>query len=152
MKVRKANIIIGLLGMILLVSCQDSPFFSKYFDLYKSGWDSRDTMAFTLPQSDVDCVKTLSVGVRTTGKFKYNAITLLVTQKCDSVVVKEDTVTMSIYDSGGKPLGSGFPYILTECEVGKMNIQKKMDYTICITHLMRLNPLEEIVSVGMELK
>lgn len=149
------NIAIGVLSMTSFVSCQHLPFLGKYQSVSPEGWDSRDTLVFELPVTQNDVIRRMNVtvGIRTISNFKYKKIGLLVTHKNDSnVVLSKDTVMLSVFDDEGKPTSTGFLFHSTTSMINHpITILPYAKEKIEITHLMKMNNLDGIYDVGIEL-
>ena len=149
---RLIRFISGLSFMLLFAACQESPFYMTYKPVDTSGWDSRDTIVFMLPEIESPSSYNVNVSVRTIQSFKYDNIGLAIMLYEGRNVVSKDTVVYDVYDSHGENKGKGFPYVEYEESLTHtyyFNPGKR--YKIKITHVMRLDPLAGLANVGVTL-
>ena len=135
--------------MATLLSCQDSLFYSEYKDIPHTQWDSRDTLSFQLPETESPIDAALTVSIRTRQAYEYKTIALSVEHFLNGSAVSTDTLHITLYDANGQPLGNGFPLSDTYSRPLPLHLQKGEQHSLRITHIMRLNPLEDIHSVGV---
>lgn len=139
--------------MMSLTSCHNA-FFSGYKTIENHSWDKRDTVTFELPltndRNGITAVD-MQVGVRTLGEFQYSKIYLKVELCTNDSVIDCDTVSVPIFDEKGKPYGSGFPYIEAVAKGKSLQLNPYTAYNVKITHIMRMNSIEGVYDVGVEL-
>lgn len=142
----------GLSFMLLFVACQESPFYMTYKPVKISGWDSRDTVVFKLPEIKSPSSYTVTVSIRAIQSFKYDNLGLAVMLYEGRDVVSKDTVMYDLYDSYGENKGKGFPYVEYEENLKRTyHFSPDKRYKIKITHIMRLDPLDGVANVGVTL-
>lgn len=147
------HIIKGVLVMTMFVSCQDAPFFIQYHSIPYHSWDKRSKMVFELPNVDHDKDLSLTLGIRATEHFEYSEITLLTSVYEDKKEIVRDTTNMTLFDKDNLPTGNGFPFIeTTQKTPARLHLKKGKHYKIKVTHLMRMNPLDDIYNVGITLQ
>lgn len=147
------HIITGISGILLLAACQDIPFFSKYYAVDTEGWDSRDTLVYSLPEVTSSADYDVTVSVRTIQSYKYDNLALVLRLYEGKKLVSVDTVKYDIYDMNGEHRGTGFPYVEHETALHhSFQLLPKKHYKVKATHIMRLDPLDGICNVGIEIK
>jgi len=147
------HIIIGISGILLLVGCQDIPFFSCYKAVDAMGWYNRDTLVVKLPEVATPSTYDVMVSVRTIQGFKYDNLALAVRLYDGKKVISVDTVKYVIYDKEGRAKGNGFPYVEhTNTLKHSYKLLPKKKYKAKIYHIMRLDPFDGVCNVGIEVR
>lgn len=137
--------------MAVLTGCQPSPYHAEYRDLPHHQWDSRDTLAFTLPTPATDTTLQLTLALRTTNAITTSAIATQLHILRDEQPHTTLPLTIPLYDDSHHPLGSGFPIIENHTTL-PLTLQAHHRYTLLLTHHTRLNPLPHIHSIGVLLE
>lgn len=143
------TVIFSILGMTALQSCQESLFYSEYKEIPHAQWDSRDTLFYHLPEAEHAIDAALTISVRTRQGFDYKTIALKVEHLLNGSIVTSDTLHITLYDTDGQPLGHAFPISDNYSRPLPLRLRESEHHTIRITHIMRLNPLEDIPNVGV---
>ena len=143
--------LVFLLFLTLLTACQKQPYHAEYRDLPHHQWDSRDTLAFTLPTSPTDTTLNLTLALRTTDAIPTRTITTQLLILRDDQPISTIPITIPLYDDQQHPLGTGFPFIENHATL-PLHLQADHRYTLLLTHRIRLNPLPHIHSVGILLE
>lgn len=140
----------GIVAVLLMLSsCQPSLYYTSYHDFSHSQWDNRDTVTFSLPPSDHDLDTRFTIGLRTLPPFHYQDVTVrLQLLDDDSHPLASFSVPIALYD-GDTPKGKGVAIIDHFSAPQSFTLKAHQHYTVRLTHLMRLNPLEGIPSVGI---
>lgn len=150
---RTKKAIIGFVGMLLLVACQDFPFYSTYKSVNVEGWEARDTLVYKLPVVESPSAYDVSVAVRTSQGFKYENLALAIRLYEGKKTISVDTVKFKLYGTNNEQKGTGFTYVENEISLKhqfKLKPQKK--YKVKITHIMRLDPFDGVCDVGLNMK
>lgn len=150
---KAVDIIKGVLVAMMFVSCQDTPFFTKYHSVPSHYWDKREMLVYDIPVVDEDKTVDVTLGIRTTEQFAYSNITLLSVVSSGKKEVLRDTVCVALFEDESAPLGNGFPFMETTKKLpSSLHLKKGKRYTIKVTHLMRMNPLDDVYDVGVTLE
>lgn len=142
-------ITLSVLGMMILLSCQESLFYSEYKTVPRAQWDSRDTLSFQLPVTERTFDATLTVSVRRRQDYDYKTIALSIEHLLNGMLVSTDTLHITLYDEDGQSLGHAFPISDNYSHPLPLHLGKGESHTLRITHIMRLNPLDGIPDVGI---
>lgn len=143
----------GISGMLLIVACQDIPFYSSYKSVDAQGWNAVDTLVFKLPSVDEERQFDVNVDLRTVSSFKYNNLKLAVRLYEGKRVVSVDTVAYKLYNEKGKRLGKGFPYVEYNSTLKhSIRLLPEKKYRVKVTHIMRMDPFDGISDVGITIK
>lgn len=148
----QAGWLVCLVGVLTLVACQKGLYHAEYHDLTSSGWDSRDTLVFELPATAHDQALGLTVSVRSTSRFGYCEVATQVEVLCDGQVTAVMPISVPMCEAAGHPLGGGVMMRTHMSEPEPLHLKAGHHYTLRLTHRMRLNPLEEVLAVGVVLE
>ncbi len=147
-RVHTLFIYIGCLCLAVFAACQDNLYYTLYQDLSKNEWDSNDAIFFSIPPSEQDMDVTVTLGIRTTTSFRYKDIVARVEVLEGDSVLSVTPLNLALYnDENGLRKG----VLLNEnySKPQPFHMQAHHNYTLRVTHLMRLNPLDEVQSVGV---
>lgn len=143
-------ILTGISGMLLLASCQDIPFYSKYKSVDANAWQSRDTLVFRLPKVEEAQEYNVTVAMRAVQSFKYDNFALSVKLYEGKTLISTDTLLYNIYDKYGQHKGTGFPYVEYEGNLQhRYVLSPEKKYKVKVTHIMRLDPMDGVADVGL---
>ena len=141
-------IYIGCLCLAVFAACQDILYYTLYQDLPKKEWDSNDAICFSIPSAEQDLDVTVTLGVRTTTSFRYKDIVARVEVLEGDSVLSVTPLNLTLYtDENG--LRKGMLLNENYSKPQPFHMQAHHNYTLRVTHLMRLNPLDEVMSVGV---
>lgn len=135
-------------SMLLMAACEDGLYYTEYKELSPCEWDSRDTLVFEIPVSERDVDADVTFGVRYTSKFNYREMVVGVEQLCDGHAVAVTPVNIQMYE-GDRASGDG---MLVKCSYSqplRLRMKAGHRYVFRLKHRMRLNPLDEILAVGI---
>lgn len=141
---------------IVLWSCQKQPYFIHHSDIPHDRWDSRDTLVFEVPGMDFDnkpvFPMTLSACVRYTDEYKYRKVVLGVEvyNKESRKLIKTGTLSYTLYDEKARRRGNGTVYLESETQSLDFEMNPYNPYLIKVFHKMRLDPLEGISNVVIQ--
>lgn len=136
------------LGMMAVLSCQDALFYTEYKDLPKNLWDGRDTVTFLLPATEKDMDVMLTVGMRTTNKFGYQRVAAKADVCCGHRTVSSLPFDIELY-TGKKTKGQGLMIRNNLSNPQPLHLKAGHQYKIRLTHNMWLNPLDEVLALGI---
>lgn len=136
--------------MACIMSCQGSLYYADYSDMPALMWDRRDTVAFSVPAPDRDMDVKMTLSLRHAPAYSYENVVLRAIV-ADSASMKWHDVDIKTQQNG-KDAKQGAVY--TECASSpvKLHLKAGHEYTIRVAHRMRMNPLEGIASVTVELE
>lgn len=139
--------------MMIITSCQDSPFFIEYTPVDTSGWDSHDYQRYCIGSSPTDRTASFTVGVRTTPLYPHTNISLRVRLFEQGRVVMTDTVHFNLEGRDHLSLSQALPLSTHELPLHKTYpLKKDSIYRLRIYHIMRLDPLPGISDVGITVR
>ncbi len=142
------KIILSLLPILFLPSCQDNLYYTYYQDLPQSVWDCEDTISFSIPPTEEDVDVAVTLGVRSTPTYQYSDLVARLEVLCDKKPLSSTPLTINLYPQ--KPREEGARLIdESHSRPQALHLQARHQYAIRITHLMSLNPVPGISSVGI---
>jgi len=146
-----------LLAGALFTGCLPSPYYQKDEVMPKNEWTYAFKPTFTFDITDTTVSYQPSFLIRHTQAYPYCNIWMWVSVKTpgDSVVKKE-RVNITLAEASGKWLGRGMGEIYEQRLPVKLSDSIKFDkagtYTITLEQNMRINPLPDILNVGLRVE
>lgn len=137
-----------ILSMVVFTACEDNLYYTLYQDLPHKAWDSNEPLIFSIPPSENTLDVAVTLGVRTTTKFRYKDIVARAELLDGDSVISSVPLNITLYQGEGATQEG----ILMQENYSKpqsLHMQAHHNYTLRVTHLMRLNPLDEVQSVGI---
>ena len=140
--------ILLIVAALILTSCGERLYHTAYQNLSHSQWDNRDTLLFDLPPSDHDFDLAITLAVRTTKPFAYRDIVTQLDLIRDGRTLSSTPITITINDYP-EPELTGFLTRERHSTPYALHMEANHQYSIRVTHRMRLNPLDHIPTVGI---
>ncbi len=143
---------------ILFSSCMRSDVYEKNVALPSNKWEESNKPSFTFDISDTLANYTMSLTMRHTDAYPYSNIWLNVTTTPpDEKTGSSVKIEVPLAQPDGKWLGRGMNEIwehrMPLSRNGEaIHFKKKGVYTIQLEQIMRVNPLPEVMSVGVRLE
>lgn len=136
------------------VSCSDKhDDFGNFQPLAEKGWAYGDTVRFITADLDSAATpKKLTIGVCHDNDYEFRNLIMEVTYRDDASRLHRDTVNMELADVYGAWLGNGLgPVYQAEATVNPaVNIPDST--TVTVRHVMRLDTLRGVRSIGIIVK
>lgn len=139
----------GLVCMTLLTACQDNLYYTLYQDMPQQTWDSNDSLSFSIPPAEHDMDVAVTLGVRTTSLFPYKDIVVRAELLDGEAVISSLPLHITLYSNSDTSHQGRFLLNDNYSRPQSLHMQAHHHYTLRLTHLMRLNPLDEVQSVGI---
>ena len=140
---------------VAMAACFPSTSYFRYYSTDERGWDGDDVLQYSVPQADADGYFVEEIGVRTSARYPFSQLSLVVEQSVISVPMTHgrknitDTVTINIYNDDGKQQGKGVGTRLHTFALKGLNLQKGDSIAMRIHHNMRRYKLEGVTDVGL---
>jgi len=141
-------ILIGILCLTLLTACEDSLYYTLYQDMPEQQWDSNEPLYFNIPPTEQEMDVAVTLGVRTTTLFRYKDIVARAELLDNDSVISSIPLNITLYQGEGT-IEEGLLMRENYSKPQALHMQANHNYALRVTHLMRLNPLEEVQSVGI---
>lgn len=145
----KKTFLLLLAVLLLFSSCQDNLYYTCYQDLPQSEWDSNDTISFSIPSTEADLDVAVTLGVRSTPTYQYSDLVARLEVLCDEKPLSSVPLTINLYADGQHPDDRTRLIDESYSRPQALHLQAQHQYTIRITHLMSLNPVPGISSLGI---
>ena len=147
--IRTLSIYIGMLCLALFTACQDNLYYTLYQDMPQRQWDSNDSLCFSIPLTEHDLDVAVTLGVRTTASFHYKDIVARAELLDGDSVISSTPMNITLYNNDGEGTSGGILVTENYSKPQALHMRANHHYTLRVTHLMRLNPLDEVQSVGI---
>lgn len=150
--------IICALSCLLLASCLPSPYYQKQYTLPDNEWHYKNKLAFKFEVTDTNTLYNMYFLVRHTEAYPFSNIWVWIYTKApgDSTFNKT-RIEIPLAEPNGKWLGRGMGEIWEQRmpithEGDKSILRKKGTWEIKLEQNMRVNPLPEILQVGLRVE
>ena len=143
---------------IFLPGCMPSPYYQKDFTIPRNEWSTQYKPTFKFEITDTASVYNLYFIIRHTEAYPFSNIWIRVhTKQPGDSVFEKSRLEIPLADAAGKWLGRGMGEIwehrLRLTHEGDTAILRKAGrYTIRLEQNMRINPLPEILQVGLRVE
>lgn len=159
--IQNNKITIGILLMILLISCDSKRVFDDYKSVPNGSWNKNKKISFTFSITDTLVKRNLFINLRNNNNYAFSNLFLITEMKFPDKQKIIDTLEYDMADKTGKFLGEGF----TEIKENKLFYKEQIvfpttgEYTISISQAMRKNgevegleSLKGITDVGFRIE
>ena len=117
------------------------------------GWESKDTLTFSIDSLTMEDTYVLSLGIRTAVNYPFQSLWVVVKQSWNTPLRQRiDTVACVTHDTHGNALGKGVARSQQLMAVDTLQLPIGARGTISIRHIMRRDLLPGISDVGIELR
>lgn len=144
--------------LIFLSSCLRSNIFEKNVAIKNFKWNENNKIPFTFHLSDTTASYSMYFTMRHTDAYPFSNIWLNIqTQFPNKDSTSNSKVEIPLADAEGKWLSRGSKGMNEVWEhrmliASPLKFSLQGDYTITLSQIMRINPLPEIMSVGIRLE
>ena len=154
MKVKRFQILIIGIILIMVSACDKNRIFEKYAEISPEGWHKNIPVSFEIPVSDSISNHNLYINVRNDINYMYSNLWLFIESIPPQGITTVDTFEVLLAEPSGKWLGDGFGGKKTLQTSFKQNIQFPVsgDYKVNIYQGMRDENLEGINDVGFRVE
>jgi gliding motility-associated lipoprotein GldH len=143
--------------VILLNACVKSPHYQKTYSIAKNEWAYNNKPTFKFDIEDTTSMYNLFFIIRHTEAYPYSNIWMWVyTKKPGDTVFTKTRIEVPLAEPGGKWLGRGMGAIweqrmpISDARDTTM-LRKKGTWEIRLEQNMRVNPLPEVLQVGLRI-
>lgn len=146
---------ICILLMSLLSGCLPSNVFEKNVAIQNHAWNEKKKPTFEFSISDTLSNYSMYFTIRHTDAYPYSNIWLHITTKFpDRDTTTTSKIEVPLADLDGKWLGRGMNEIWEHRMLiaSPLHFSKGGKYEITLHQIMRINPLPEVMSVGIRLE
>ena len=151
----KNNVLfVAILGLVSLSSCDPSRVFEANKQLAEATWKQNEPVSIEAEITDTLTYNSIYINVRNKGGYQYSNLFLFIKTTTPKGNVGMDTLECTLANPDGKWLGSGLGDIYSNQILFKKNVRfgEKGKYTFDIGQAMRIDPLTEIMDVGIRIE
>ena len=156
MKMHK--IIFPFVLALLLSSCLSSPYYQKEYSIPGNKWGYGFQPSFNFEVTDTTALYSLQFLIRHTDAYPYANIWLMVyTKKPGDTTFEKTRIEIPLAEPSGKWLGRGMGEVWEHRmpishEGDTVMLRKKGMWEIKFGHNMRMDPLPEVLQVGLRVQ
>lgn len=150
--------VLSLAIVLLFNSCLESPYYQKEYPIPGTRWDYNLQPSFKFEVTDTTSLYNLHFLIRHTGAYPYSNIWLMVyTKKPGDTTFEKTRIEIPLAEPSGKWLGRGMGEIWEQRmpisrEGDTVMLRKAGTWEIKFGHNMRINPLPEVLQVGLRIE
>ncbi|MFQ3305226.1 MAG: gliding motility-associated lipoprotein GldH [Patiriisocius sp.] len=139
--IQKSKLLIFLLVLFLILSCNDISEFNKYKALENSSWKSGEKITFNFEVKDTIVPKNLFINIRNNNDYEFSNLYVITALTFPNNILVIDTLQYEMAAASGKFLGNGF----SEVKDNKLFYKERKvfpltgKYVLNIRHAMRKN-------------
>lgn len=155
---RIQKIIFPFLLLLLLSSCLSSPYYQKEYSIPDNKWDYKNHLSFKFEITDTTSLYNLHFITRHTEAYPYSNIWLMIYTKAPGdTVFKRTRIEIPLAEPNGKWMGRGMGEIWEQRmpishDGDSVMLRKAGMWEIKFAHNMRINPLPEMLQVGLRVE
>lgn len=141
--------------MVFCSACLRSNVFEKNNAIKNHKWNEDNVQSFKFEVSDTLSNYSMYFNMRHSDSYPYSNIWLLISTEFPSTDTPASSkIEVPLADLEGKWLGRGMNEIWEHRMLiaSPLHFSKAGTYTIKLKHIMRVNPLPEVMSVGIRLE
>lgn len=152
------KILLPFVLILLLSSCISSPYYQKEYTIPGNKWDYDNLPTFKFEITDTNSLYNLQFLVRHTEAYPYSNIWLMIyTKEPGDTTFRKTRIEIPLAEPGGKWLGRGMGEIWEHRmpishEGDTVMLRKAGMWEIKLGHNMRINPLPEVMQVGLRVE
>ncbi len=144
-----------MLLILLAASCIKIDQFEKTVKMPSREWFYNNTPAFTFHITDTNTLYNLYIVLRHTDAYNYNNIWLRLGTQFPGDSMKFQNINLTLASDSKGWEGNGMDDIFEvrkNISRGPVSFKKPGDYTFSVSQIMRENPLENILNVGVRVE
>lgn len=144
-----------MLLILLAASCIKIDQFEKTVKIPSREWFYNNTPAFTFHITDTNTLYNVYIVLRHTDAYNYNNIWLRLGSQFPGDSMKFQNINLTLASDSKGWEGNGMDDIFEvrkNISRGPVSFKKPGDYTFSVSQIMRENPLENILNVGVRVE
>lgn len=148
------SILISLVLIAGMISCDRKKVFEAYHELDKNGWNKDSVIVFNVHLTDTIRNHNLYIDVRNKGTYPYSNLYLFLSIGSPNGKILTDTVEFTLADPSGRWKGSGIGGLHDNQILYKSSVYfpRKGKYKFMIKQGMRDNVLQGIRDIGIRIE
>ncbi len=151
---KRAIVLISLIVITLLNSCNSNRIFDSNVELKDNNWYINNRPTFYIDVKDTISNHSIYLNIRNTGNYKFSNIFILLTIQGPQSKAETQRFEFKLAEADGKWLGSGLGDIYSNQikMIPNIRFPKKGVYSFSLEQDMRENPLSGIEDVGIKIE
>lgn len=155
---RNGILVFSVICMLVLCGCIPSPYYQKDYTVPQAGWQYQYKPSFKFEITDTASFYKLFFIIRHTEAYPYSNIWLWIhTKQPGDTAFEKTRIEIPLAEPSGKWLGRGMGSIWEQRmpishEGDSIILRKKGTWEIRLEQNMRINPLPEILHVGLRIE
>lgn len=147
-----------LVSILLLAGCMPSPYYQKTYTIPQNAWQYNFQPSFKVDVTDTSCFYNIFMVVRHTDAYPFSNVWVVVHIKQPGDTASQQMrIEVPLSTAKGEWLGRGMGEIweqrLLMTAIGDKSIlHKKGTYEISLEQNMRVNPLPDMLQVGLRIE
>lgn len=153
-KKMKSNNIRFVLLLAFLTSCDRTVVFEKNIVIPDNRWEIKNSVVLDVEIEDTISLNNIYINIRNAGGYPYSNLYLFLNTTTPTGEESRDTVELTLADTQGRWLGDGSGDIWDNRILLKRKFRflQKGIYHFELQQAMRINPLPQIMDVGMRIE
>lgn len=137
-----------------LFSCDTSRVYDKNLQIAEKGWHYDEPLAFTVSIQDTSESYNLFINVRHTDMYAYNNLLMQLRTIFPDSTQQNDNLNVVLSENSGKWTGSCVDNVCYNSVLIRpaFTFPQSGTYTFILTQDMRVNPVTEIMDVGVRIE
>lgn len=154
MIVKRSIQVLFTLIVVSFYSCDKNVVFEKNVKFPENRWAQNNVLSLETVIDDTITPHSIYINVRNAGGYQFSNLFIFMTTKTPSGKAERDTVELTLADASGKWMGDGLGDIWDNRLPFKHNFRfpEKGTYTFLIEQGMRIDPLPQIMDVGIRIE
>ena len=143
-----------VLLLAFLTACDRTVVFEKNIVIPDNKWEIKNSVALDVEIKDTTSLNNIYINIRNAGGYPYSNLYLFMNTTTPNGEESRDTVELTLADTQGRWLGDGSGDIWDNRILLKRNFRfpHKGTYHFELQQAMRINPLPQIMDVGMRIE
>ncbi len=139
---------------LTLYGCDPNVVFEKNVTLPENRWEQKNAIVLNAEITDTIQTNNIYINVRNAGGYQFSNLFIFFTTQTPSGKAERDTVEITLADETGKWQGNGMGDIWDNRIPFKHNFHfpEKGTYTFTLEQAMRVDPLPQIMDVGIRIE
>ncbi len=143
---------IGLITLLVCLSCDDRTVYSRYQHVSIAGWEKNDALSYEIAPMKQDGIFQKTIGLRISNDYPFMGLTLIIEQQVfPSMESHSDTLTCNLIDKEGNAIGQGVTLHQYQFPIETISLHKGDSLSIRIRHDMKREILPGIADIGVTL-
>ena len=146
----KRSLIVSLIGMLVLTSCQPKQIYTHFHSISELGWGEDSLLRHEVTVTDEASLYDVLITVRYDGSYPYQNLWMFVDEWYGELLLSRDTIECYLADDYGRWVGAGIAtYELPLLYESEHRFAHPGDYRFTIQQGMRTDYLQGIKNVGL---